>query len=163
MPGVLLEENIGNLMQFFVLQFVKSDLVNQLQSRNFRSSNIAYSGKAKPFFDSKLLSSIPRKFELAGVFFNGNFNRSSFFLPQIISMKVAITNLNSRTTTVHLQRLFNPYGFVRSIKIMHDDQAGRSACYGVVRIDYPYGLMAIAALNNLLFMDHYLEVYEMDA
>lgn len=78
-------------------------------------------------------------------------------------MKVAITNLNSRTTAEHLQRLFNPFGTVESVKIMNDDPAGRSACYGVVRISYPEGLMAIAALDQILFMDHYLEVFEVKA
>ncbi|MBO9631741.1 MAG: RNA-binding protein [Chitinophagaceae bacterium] len=76
-------------------------------------------------------------------------------------MKIAITNLNKRTTVEHLQRLFNRFGVVRSAKILRDDPAGRSACYGIVRLDYPDGLVAIAELNNLLFMDHYLEVYEM--
>lgn len=83
------------------------------------------------------------------------------FQLQFFSMKIAITNLNSRTTADHLQRLFNPFGVVRSAKIMRYEPAGRSACYGIVRIDYPNGLVAIAELNNLLFMDHYLEVYEM--
>ncbi len=76
-------------------------------------------------------------------------------------MRIAISNLNSRTTAEHLQRLFNPFGEVRSVKILRNDPAGISACYGIVRIDYPNGLVAIAQLNNLLFMDHYLEVFEM--
>lgn len=76
-------------------------------------------------------------------------------------MKIAITNLNKRTTVEHLQKLFNRFGIVKSAKILIDDPAGRSSCYGIVRLDYPDGLVAIAELNNLLFMDHYLEVYEM--
>lgn len=80
---------------------------------------------------------------------------------QIIAMKIAITNLNRRTTAQHLQRLFLPYGNVRSVTILRDDPAGRTSCYGIVRIDYPAGLVAIAALDKLLFMDHYLEVFEL--
>ncbi len=80
---------------------------------------------------------------------------------QIIVMKIAITNLNRRTTAEHLQKLFLPFGNVRSIRILRDDPAGRTSCYGIVRIDYPAGLVAIAALDRLLFMDHYLEVFEL--
>ncbi|NML21415.1 RNA-binding protein [Pseudoflavitalea sp. G-6-1-2] len=76
-------------------------------------------------------------------------------------MKIAITNLNSRTTVDHLKRLLFPFGNVRSVTIEGRDPAGRSSCTGIVRIDYRAGLMAIERLNNLLFMNFYLEVYEL--
>ena len=75
-------------------------------------------------------------------------------------MKIVIANLNSRTTISHLKGLFLPYGRITSVRIMATDEAGRSSCYGIVKIAYRSGMIAIRALDELLFMNRFLEVYE---
>ncbi|MGN6420204.1 MAG: RNA recognition motif domain-containing protein [Pseudobacter sp.] len=77
-------------------------------------------------------------------------------------MLVEINNLNSRTTTAHLMQLFFPFGKLESVRIVREEQSGRSSCFGIVSLSYRAGMMAITELHNRLFMGHYLEVYETD-
>ena len=77
-------------------------------------------------------------------------------------MLVEINNLNSRTTTAHLMQLFFPFGKLDSVRIVKEEQSGKSCCFGIVSLGYRAGLMAITELHDRLFMGHYLEVYETD-
>lgn len=82
---------------------------------------------------------------------------------QIVVMNILVGNLNNRTTAQHLLQLFFPFGVVQSVKILRDNITGQSTCLALVIINFKAGMMAIHQLNNLKFMDHYLDVYEADA
>jgi len=75
-------------------------------------------------------------------------------------MNILVGNLNERTTVVHLMRLFIPFGIVRSVNLITDGTTGHSSCIGIVTMSYRAGIVAIDQLNNLNFMNHYLELTE---
>jgi RNA recognition motif-containing protein len=64
------------------------------------------------------------------------------------------------TTTVHLSNLFLQFGSVLSAKIIMDGKSGHSLGYGYIVMDRHSGKSAINALNNMNFMNHYIEVSE---
>ncbi|WP_207512928.1 RNA recognition motif domain-containing protein [Longitalea luteola] len=74
-------------------------------------------------------------------------------------MKIFISNLNFKTTAVHLSNLFLQFGIVLSAKIIMDN-TGHSLGYGYIVMDQQSGNSAINVLNNINFMNHYIEVSE---
>lgn len=77
-------------------------------------------------------------------------------------MNIFVGNLNAMTTTSHLISLFLPFGIVRSVKIIHDSPNGRSLAIGYIQMNDRCAKMAIYELNNMKFMNYFLEVTEAD-
>jgi len=77
-----------------------------------------------------------------------------------VAMRIFVTNLNIRTTANHLMALFVRYGEVKSLKIIRDMDLKRFTGAALIEMEYNNGMMAISELNNLNFMNHYIELEE---
>ena len=75
-------------------------------------------------------------------------------------MNILVSNLNRLTTAGHLQNLFIPFGLVKSVKIVRKDINGQSEGMGFINMDLYSGNAAINGLNNVRFMNFYIEVKE---
>lgn len=75
-------------------------------------------------------------------------------------MNIFVGNLNDMITARHLLQLFVPFGMVYSARILRDKASNHSAGCGYVEMDSRAGKAAISKLNNLQFMNCYLEVTE---
>ncbi len=76
-------------------------------------------------------------------------------------MNIFVGNLNDVITARHLLQLFLPFGIVYSAQIIRDTITGHSLGYGFVEMDNRTGKIAINELNNLKFLNRYLEVEEL--
>ena len=76
-------------------------------------------------------------------------------------MNILISNLNNKTTATHLFDLFIKFGMIRSTEILRDGINGNSSGAGLVKMDYLSGAVAIHELNNMKFMNYYIEVSEL--
>jgi RNA recognition motif-containing protein len=68
-------------------------------------------------------------------------------------MRIFVSNLNARTTALHLSKLFLQFGKVISVRII---RAGNA----FVEMESKAGMIAIRELDGLNFMNHYLEIAE---
>ena len=75
-------------------------------------------------------------------------------------MNIMVSNLNRLTTAEHLLNLFDPFGLVQSVKIVKGDLNGHSRGIGFIKMDHFSGKSAIYGLNDMRFMDFYIEVSE---
>ncbi len=75
-------------------------------------------------------------------------------------MRILISNLNSLTTSNHLQTLFSHYGKVLSAKIFRQAETGRSLCSGYVEMQSETGAQAVYALHDYQFMSYFISVEE---
>lgn len=75
-------------------------------------------------------------------------------------MNIFVGNLSDMTTARHLLNLFVSFGAVRSVKIMMDGVSGHSRGFAYVVMDNRAGYVAIRELNNMQFMNSYMEVAE---
>lgn len=76
-------------------------------------------------------------------------------------MNIYVGNLHGNMSEAQLRDLFSEYGKVSSVKILMDMETGQSLGYGFVEMDdRADGLHAVRKLNNLNFMNMYLEVSE---
>lgn len=67
-------------------------------------------------------------------------------------MKIFVAKLNFSSTSESVQKLFENYGEVASVKVIMDRETGRSKGYGFVEMTHEDdGLMAIMELNNSEF------------
>jgi RNA recognition motif-containing protein len=75
-------------------------------------------------------------------------------------MNIFVGNLNTMTTARQLSDLFFRFGKVLSSKIIMDSGTGCSLGIGFIEMDKRSGLVTIEQLNNLNFMNSYMEVNE---
>ena len=75
-------------------------------------------------------------------------------------MHLLISNLNRFTTTPQVVSLFVPFGMVTSARLFPKVQNGISAGTAVVEMEFAAGNSAIKALNNLRFMNYFINVEE---
>jgi RNA recognition motif-containing protein len=67
-------------------------------------------------------------------------------------MNIFVANLNFRTTTEALEKLFSNYGEVVSAKVITDKETGRSKGYAFVEMaSVDAGQAAVASLNETEF------------
>ncbi|MBO9567031.1 MAG: RNA-binding protein [Niastella sp.] len=75
-------------------------------------------------------------------------------------MHLLISNLNKLTTSSHVVTLFLPFGIISSVKILMNLRSGRSEGSAMIEMETMAGRHAIVALNNLHFMNHFIQVEE---
>jgi RNA recognition motif-containing protein len=76
-------------------------------------------------------------------------------------MTIYIGNLNATTCEAQIKELFQAFGEVLDVIIMMDKETNQSRQYGYVLMDNKIlGDEAIARLNNMNFMNKYIEVFE---
>lgn len=76
-------------------------------------------------------------------------------------MNIYIGNLPLSVTEVQLEELFKEFGRINSTKILTDMDTGQSKGFGFVEMDDASdGMRAIKKLNNLNFMDQFIQVSE---
>lgn len=75
-------------------------------------------------------------------------------------MRLFISNLNILTTTSHLTALFLPFGLVISAQIIRNMDTGRSAGAAFVEMEREAGKEAIGNLDNIRFMNNFIQVEE---
>lgn len=75
-------------------------------------------------------------------------------------MRILISNLNRLTTLSHVVTLLLPYGLVTSARIIVNVENGSSDGAALVEMESSAGQMAIYSLNNLQFMNYYIQVEE---
>jgi|GEM_PF-1607061 len=76
-------------------------------------------------------------------------------------MNIYVGNLHNNMSEAQLRDLFSEYGKVLSVKIIMGMETGQSLGYGFVEMDdRADGQRAVRKLNNLNFMNMYLEVSE---
>lgn len=76
-------------------------------------------------------------------------------------MNIYIGNLPLNVTEVQLEELFKEFGRINSTKILTDMETGQSKGFGFVEMDDASdGMRAIKKLNNLNFMDQFIQVSE---
>lgn len=75
-------------------------------------------------------------------------------------MNILVSNLNKLTTARHLLDLFIPFGLVQSVNIVRKDINGHSQGMGFIKMDRFSGKSAINGLNDIKFMNCYIEVSE---
>lgn len=75
-------------------------------------------------------------------------------------MNIRVSNLSLLTTAEQLSNLFVPFGLVQSAKIVWSDTTGHSLGIGYIKMDRDSGYSAISGLNDLRFMNFYIEVSE---
>ena len=73
-------------------------------------------------------------------------------------MQIYIGNLSEMTTAQQLARLFLPFGSVQFSHIERDKRTGRSLRFGFIEMDMVSARSAIQKLNQILFMNAYVEV-----
>ncbi|HTI93754.1 MAG TPA: RNA-binding protein [Puia sp.] len=73
-------------------------------------------------------------------------------------MQIYIGNLSEMTTAHQLACLFLPFGAVQLSHIECDEKTGRSLRYGYIEMDTLNAKSAIRRLNNILFMNTYVDV-----
>ncbi len=73
-------------------------------------------------------------------------------------MNIFISNLSYSLTEADLQRAFEEYGEVQSVKIITDKFSGRSKGYGFIEMPDDAGKAAIEALNGATFKDRAINV-----
>lgn len=78
-------------------------------------------------------------------------------------MRLLISNLNKHTTVSHLVSLLLPFGLVSSAKLTVNNENGRSNGIALVEIERLAGLMAMRELNDMQFMNFYIQVEEVMA
>jgi RNA recognition motif-containing protein len=72
-------------------------------------------------------------------------------------MNILVSNLNRLTTAEHLLNLFVPFGLV---KLVRKDNNGQSQALGFVKMEQRGGHSAINGLNEIKFMNFYIQVSE---
>jgi RNA recognition motif-containing protein len=75
-------------------------------------------------------------------------------------MNILIKNLNQMTTASHLFNLFIKYGLISSVKVFRENVNGHSSGVAYLKMDNESGAAAVFELDNLKFMNYYLEVSE---
>jgi RNA recognition motif-containing protein len=75
-------------------------------------------------------------------------------------MRILISNLNSLTTSVHLQTLFSHFGKVLSAGIIRQAETGKSLSMGYVEMLKKPGAQAVYALHGYQFMNYFIDVEE---
>jgi hypothetical protein len=75
-------------------------------------------------------------------------------------MQLRLSNLNRLTTTSQLVGLLIPFGFVTSAQLLCHSRSGFSTGEAVVEMEFSAGQSAIKALNNLRFMNYFIQVEE---
>jgi RNA recognition motif-containing protein len=75
-------------------------------------------------------------------------------------MNIMVRNLNLLTTAEQLSNLFVRFGLVKSAKIVRSDVSGHSMGIGYIKMDRHSGNSAINGLNDLRFMNFYIDVSE---
>lgn len=75
-------------------------------------------------------------------------------------MHLMISNLNRLTTISQIVALLLPFGLVTAGRIVMNSKNGCSEGAALVEIDSKAGLVAISELNNLRFMNTYIQVEE---
>lgn len=73
-------------------------------------------------------------------------------------MNIFISNLSYSLTESDLQKAFEEYGEVQSVKIITDKFSGRSKGYGFVEMADEAGKAAIEGLNGANFKDRAINV-----
>ncbi len=64
-------------------------------------------------------------------------------------MNILVRNLSRKTTESDLMKLFSPYGSVKGLNIVMDNETGKSKGFGFVEMeDLKEGKAAIQALNG---------------
>jgi RNA recognition motif-containing protein len=75
-------------------------------------------------------------------------------------MNILVSNLNRLTTAEHLLNHFVPFGLVKSVKLVRKDNNGQSQALGFVKMEQRGGHSAINGLNEIKFMNFYIQVSE---
>lgn len=75
-------------------------------------------------------------------------------------MTILVSNLSFMTTTNHLFDLFVKFGLIDSIEIIRANINGHSSGIGLVRMNISSGKVAIQELNEIKFMNFYINVSE---
>ena len=76
-------------------------------------------------------------------------------------MNIYIGNLHCNTSEAEVTRLFEKFGAVYSVKIVMDKDSGQSQGFGFVEMDDQAAAQnAMQSLNNINYMNQYLEVSE---
>jgi RNA recognition motif-containing protein len=75
-------------------------------------------------------------------------------------MKIFISNLSYLTTVKHLRQLFTKFGLIHSVEILREGINGNSSGVGFIKMDKSQGGTAIEELNNMKFMNFYIQVSE---
>ena len=75
-------------------------------------------------------------------------------------MHLLISNLNRLTTSSHVIALLLPFGLVTSARINMNTRNGYSAGTALVEIEARAGHIAIGQLDNIRFMNHYIQLEE---
>jgi RNA recognition motif-containing protein len=76
-------------------------------------------------------------------------------------MNLFVARLNPCTTTKDLQKLFEHYGGVTTVKVIIDKATGRSKCYGFVEMpDNHEAHEALKELDNTSFHENIISVKE---
>ncbi len=74
-------------------------------------------------------------------------------------MKIFVARLNYSTSSEDLERLFEQYGKVLSVKVIFDRETSRSKGFGFVEFENQAdGLQAIEALDGKEFMEREIVV-----
>lgn len=76
----------------------------------------------------------------------------------IMTTKMMVQNLSSRTTLENLNQLFSSFGAVRSISLATDIMTGRCVGFGFVHLDELQAGAALNALNGRCIGDRMLRV-----
>lgn len=76
-------------------------------------------------------------------------------------MNIYIGNLHANTSEADVAKLFEKFGAVSSVNIVMDKKNGQSRGFGFVEMEESgAGERAIQTLNNLNYMNQYIEVSE---
>lgn len=76
-------------------------------------------------------------------------------------MNIYVGNLAINATEMHIRSLFQQFGRIISVKILMDMESGMSKGFGFVEMDdHSDGRRAIKSLNNMNFMNQYIQVSE---
>jgi hypothetical protein len=76
----------------------------------------------------------------------------------IMTTKMMVQNLSSRTTVENMNSLFSEFGDVRSVSLATDIMTGRCVGFGFVHLDEQKTGAALYALNGRCLGDHVLRV-----
>lgn len=76
----------------------------------------------------------------------------------IMTTKMMVQNLSSRTTADNLNQLFSNFGAVRSVSLATDIMTGRCVGFGFVHLDEQQAGAALNALNGHRIGDRVLQV-----